>query len=212
MCFHSKQSKSAQEVENRFNATIDNPLKFKQQNHINGFDYPETPIIVDSRPNIITHYHWGLIPSWAKDEEIKKYTLNAKIETVDEKTSFRNSINKRCLVISNGFYEWKWLDSKGKIKNKYEIGLPNEELFSFAGLYSEWVDTTTGEIKHTYTILTTEANPLMAEIHNTKKRMPIVLKREDENKWLEHYPINEFSFPYSVDLVAKNLDTPITLF
>ena len=78
MCFHSKQSKSAQEVENRFNATIDNPLKFKQQNQINGFDYPETPIIVDERPNIITHYHWGLIPSWAKDEEIKKYTLKSK--------------------------------------------------------------------------------------------------------------------------------------
>ena len=212
MCFHSKQSESAQEVENRYNATIDDLMEFKQQNHINGFDYPKTPIITDEKPNIITHYNWGMIPSWAKDNEIRKYTLNAKIETVNEKPSFKNSVNKRCLVISNGFYEWKWLDSKGKIKNKYEIGLPNEELFSFAGLYSEWVDTTTGEIKQTYTILTTEANPLMAEIHNTKKRMPVVLKKEDEVKWLEHCPIDEFAFPYSVDLIAKNLDSPITLF
>jgi putative SOS response-associated peptidase YedK len=69
-------------------------------------------------------------------------------------------------------------------------------------LYSQWVDKTTGEIKNTYTILTTEANPLMAEIHNIKKRMPIVLKREDETKWLEHEPIQDFAFPYSVDLIA----------
>lgn len=75
---------------------------------------------------IITHYIWGLIPAWAKDEEIQKYTLNAKIETVNEKPSFKNSVNKRCLVITNGYFEWQWLDPKGKNKQKYEIGLRNE--------------------------------------------------------------------------------------
>ncbi len=206
MCFHSKQSKEATAVENRFNAKIDNIAMFKPQESINGFDYPLTPIITDENPKIITHYNWGLIPSWSKDDEIKKFTLNARMETVDEKPSFRSSVNKRCLVIANGFYEWQWLDSKGKNKNKFEIGIGNDDLFAFAGLYSEWTDTITGEIKNTYTIVTTEANPLMAEVHNIKKRMPIILKQEDEIKWLEHQPIQEFAFPYEVNLVAKNLN------
>jgi len=127
------------------------------------FEFPATPVIIDEKPQIITHYHWGLIPTWAKDLAIQKYTLNAKIETVTEKPSFKNSVNKRCLVIADGFFEWQWLDPKGKKKQQYEIGLPNQELFAFAGLYSQWVDKSTGEIKNTYTILTTEANPLMAD-------------------------------------------------
>lgn len=212
MCFHSKQSKSATEVQNRFKAVIDNPIEFKAQNHINGFDFPKTPVILDEKPDIITHLNWGLIPSWSKDEEIRKYTLNAKIETLEEKPSFKNSINKRCLVIANGFYEWQWLDTKGKNKVKYEIGVENEELFTFAGLYSEWVNNITGEIRKTYSIVTTEANPLMAEIHNIKKRMPVILKPEDEQKWLEHSSVDNFKFPYEVKLVAKKESDLYVLF
>ena len=65
-CFHSKQTKLALEVEGRFKATIDNPVDFIPQNHINGFDYPKTPVIIDEKPNIITHYNWGLIPSFGE--------------------------------------------------------------------------------------------------------------------------------------------------
>ena len=203
MCFHTKQSKSATELQNRFKATLDNPLEFHPQHYINGFDFPETPVIIDEKPQIITHYNWGLIPSWAKDEEIQKYTLNAKIETVYEKPSFRNSVDKRCLVIANGYFEWQWLDPKGNKKQKYELCLPNEELFAFAGLYSHWVNKNTGELKNTYTILTTEASPLLAEIHNQNKRLPVVLKPEDESKWLQHEPIEHFAYPYNVDLIAN---------
>ena len=202
MCFHTKLTSSAAEVESRFHAKIDQPTLFHSQNNINGFNFPETPVITDEKTTIITHYHWGLIPAWAKDTSIQKYTLNAKIETVHEKPSFKNSVNKRCLVIVNGYYEWQWLDPKGKAKQKYELCLPNEELFAFAGLYSHWVDKTTGELKNTYTLLTTEASPLLATIHNHSKRMPVVLKREDETRWLEHAPIEEFGYPYTVDLVA----------
>lgn len=205
MCFHSKQTKSAQEVEKRFNAKIEKVELFKSQGEINGFNFSKNPIITDEKPTIIQHYNWGLIPNWAKDEDIKKMTLNAKIETLNEKPSFKNSINKRCLVIANGFYEWQWLDSKGKNKIKYEIGIGNDDLFAFAGLYSQWVNTNTGEIKDTYTIVTTQANELMSEIHNIKKRMPIILRPEDENKWLKHYPINEFAFPYEVKLTATKI-------
>ena len=205
MCFHSKQTKLALEVENRFNAKIDNITKFKPHENINGFEHPLTPVIIDKKPEIITHYNWGLIPSWSKDDQIKKLTLNARIETINEKPSFKYSVNKRCLVIVNGFYEWQWLDTKGKNKIKYEIGVGNEELFAFAGLYSQWIETNTGIVKNTFTIVTTEANKLMAEIHNHKKRMPIILRKEDESKWLEHQPIQDFAFPYETHLVAKQI-------
>jgi putative SOS response-associated peptidase YedK len=106
MCYHTKQSKLALEVQIRFNATIDNLVEFKPSDYINAFEYPKTPIIIDEKPKVITHYNWGLIPAWAKDDEIKKYTLNAKIETVHEKPSFKHSVDKRCLVIADGYYEW----------------------------------------------------------------------------------------------------------
>lgn len=205
MCFHTEQTKLGIELEKRFKATLDNPIEFRPQNHINGFEFPQTPVIIDEAPQIITHYTWGLIPAWAKDEEIQKYTLNAKIETVSEKLSFKNSVNKRCLVIANGYFEWQWLDPKGTKKQKYELCLPNDELFAFAGLYSHWVDKNTGEIKNTYTLLTTEASLLLAEIHNNKKRMPVVLKHEDETKWLQHEPIEHFAYPYNVDLIANKI-------
>lgn len=206
MCFHSKQTKLALEVENRFNAKIEKQELFQPNNEINGFNFALHPVITDEKPTLIQHYNWGLIPSWSKDEDIKKMTLNARIETVDEKPSFRNSVTKRCLVIANGFYEWQWQDSKGKSKIKYEIGIGDEALFAFAGLYSQWVNQSTGEIKDTYTIVTTQANELMAEIHNTKMRMPIILKPEDEMKWLSHEPIQSFALPYQVPLVARRLD------
>jgi putative SOS response-associated peptidase YedK len=212
MCFHSKQTKLALEVENRFKAEIKDIQNFKPSANINGFNFPKTPVIIDNKPNEIIHYNWGLIPTWSKDEDIRKMTLNAKIETVDEKPSFRNSVNKSCLVIANGFYEWQWLDSKGKNKNKFEIGIGNDELFAFAGIYSEWVDKTTGEIRNTYAILTTEANPLMAEIHNTKKRMPVILKQEDESNWLKKESISNFAYPYQHNLIAINKTETPTLF
>jgi putative SOS response-associated peptidase YedK len=205
MCYHTKQTKVAQEVEKRFKAQFQNIGLFEPQQSINAFDFPLVPIIVDQTPKMISHYNWGLIPSWAKETAIQKYNLNARIETVIEKPSFANSVNKRCLVIANGYFEWQWLDPKGKMKQKYEIGLPDEELFAFAGLYSQWINPTTAEVKNTFTIVTTEANPFLSEIHTTKKRMPIILKKEDETKWLQHEPILNFAHPYSIDLIAKKI-------
>lgn len=183
MCFHSKQSKSAQELKNRFKVNFENEMIYDPAIY-NGFQFPKTPVITNTQPENIQLYQWGLIPFWAKDDSIKKNTLNARIETIKEKPSFRNVVNNRCLVIADGFYEWQWLDEKGKQKQKYELHLPNNEIFAFAGLWSEWIDRETGEIINTYTILTMEANALMRKIHNTKKRMPIILSPENETKWL----------------------------
>ena len=116
MCFFTQQSKDATTVEKRFNAEVVNKQLFTPKQRIIGFEFPNTPVITNKNPEIITHYHWGLIPHWAKDDTIKKYTLNAKIETLTEKPSFRNVVNNRCLIITDGFYEWQWLDPKGKKK------------------------------------------------------------------------------------------------
>lgn len=212
MCFHTIQTKLALQIEKRFKAKIKNKQEFAPNEHINGFSFPKTPIITNENPELIEHYHWGLIPHWAKDDQIKKLTLNAKIETLEEKPSFKGVVTNRCLIIANGFYEWQWLDSKGKEKVKYEIGIGDRELFAFAGLYSHWTDTHTGEIINSYTIVTTEANPLMAEIHNIKKRMPVILKPEDESKWLQNENYHNFAFPYQVNLTANKLSDNLTLF
>ena len=184
MCFYSQISKTAQELKHRFNVRFDDEFDYITSN-FNGFSFPKTPVIADVSNDNIELYNWGLIPHWAKDNTIRRNTLNAKIETINEKPSFRNSVNKRCLVISDVFFEWQWLDEKGKNKQKYFISLPNNEIFAFAGLWSEWTDKSTGEILKTYTILTIETNKLMAEIHNSKKRMPIILDKEIEFDWLK---------------------------
>lgn len=183
MCFHSKQSKSAQELQNRFNAKFENEALFQPMIY-NGFNFPKTPVITNKKSDTIQFFNWGLIPIWAKEDSIKKITLNCKIETAHEKPSFRNVINNRCLVLADGFYEWQWLDEKGKQKQKYELTLPDNETFAFAGLYSEWLDKSTGELRNTYTILTTEANELMTKIHNTKKRMPVIVAKDNEQNWV----------------------------
>jgi len=183
MCFHSKQSKSAQELEHRFKAKFANKGGYEPSIY-NAFQHPQTPVITNKEPDKIQLFNWGLIPHWAQDDSIRKNTLNARIETIHEKPSFRNVVNNKCLILADGFYEWQWLDDKGKSKQKYLLSLPNNELFAFAGLWSEWVDKSTGELIRTYTILTTEANELMSKIHNTKKRMPVILSPENEAEWL----------------------------
>ena len=195
MCFFSRQTKKAVELENRFNAKVLSPESFKPRARFNGFEYPKTPVILHKDLAIIQPLQWGLIPHWAKDDSIKKYTLNARIETLKEKPSFRNTVNNRCLVIADGYYEWQWLDSKGKKKQPYLITLPNNEAFAFAGLWSEWVDKSSGEIINSYTIVTTEANKQMSEIHNSKKRMPVVLNKENEKDWLNQMAVEEFVRP-----------------
>ena len=93
------------------------------------------------------------------------------------------------------------MDPKGKEKQQYLITLPNEEPFAFGGIYSEWTDKNTGELLNTYSIVTTEANELMAEIHNNKKRMPVILTPETEKFWLAGNEIMSFAKP-EVELKA----------
>jgi len=202
MCFHTKQSKAAIELEKRYNAKVEEKNLFLENAVYNGFTYPKCPVITNENEALIKHYQWGLIPFWAKDDSIKAYTLNAKIETIKEKPSFKVCVKNRCLVIVDGFYEWQWLDPKGKKKQKYFISFPQEQLFSLAGIWSEWVDKSSGEIIKSYSIVTTEANELMAEIHNNKKRMPVVLNAEQEKNWLSGEEMDNFK-KFEIELKAS---------
>ena len=211
MCFHSQQQKSPQEIAKRFNLGIEN-VPQNVTGIFNGFDFPKTPIITGSETNKVQLFNWGLIPNWSIDEDIRKFTLNAKIETLAQKPSFKNVINNRCLILSTGFFEWQWRDSKGKNKRKYLITRPEESLFTFAGLWSEWVNPETGEVKKTYSIITTEANELMSEIHNSKKRMPVIVPKNREFDWLNAIPIPEVMRDFNNDLKAEDVSGEMRLF
>jgi putative SOS response-associated peptidase YedK len=204
MCFHYKQSKDAQTLQNRFNIKRVPAGGIKPMVY-SGFQYPVAPVITHNNKESIQLYNWGLIPEWSKDKGIRQYTLNARIETLHEKPAFKNVVNKRCLILADGFTEWQWQDSKGKNKKKFEIVRPHNEVFAFAGLWSEWVDKQTGELINTYTLVTTEANPLMAEIHNSKKRMPVILTPQNETEWLAGTNEKEFA-ECNVELVATPED------
>lgn len=151
---------------------------------VSGFSHPALPIIKEDG---LFLYSWGLIPSWVKDSktanDLRTKTLNAVGETVFEKPSFRKSIaNRRCMFPISGFYEWR--EFKG-VKYPYFIQLAETDYFSLGSLYDTWINPQTGEIKNTFSIITTPANPLMEKIHNVKKRMPFIIQPEDEMKWLD---------------------------
>jgi putative SOS response-associated peptidase YedK len=123
---------------------------------------------------------WGLIPSWAKDVSIGSKMINAMCETAGDKSAFREAMRKRrCLVPTDGFYEWQKLGRKEK--QPYNIGMENDALFAFAGLWERWPDPA-GTPLHSFTILTTDSNPLVSGIHD---RMPVILKPEDYDLWLD---------------------------
>ena len=133
-------------------------------------------------PVILNHqlsmFRWGLIPYWAKDPSTGHKMINARAETIDEKPSFKHSLQrKRCLIVADGFYEWK---KEGPTKRPHRITLKNKELFGFAGLWDTW-KSPDGDI-NSCTIITTTPNELMAGIHN---RMPVILSRDAECAWLD---------------------------
>ncbi|GAB1308414.1 SOS response-associated peptidase [Urechidicola sp. KH5] len=203
MCYQTRLQKKKEEIKSRFQADLDDLMSIEDFQLNKAFEFPKTPIITNQNEEKIELAQWGLIPEWAQDDSIKNYTLNARIETLSEKPSFKNVIQNRCLIIADGFYEWQHLSKSNK--QKFEITLSQEKLFAFAGLFSEWFDFD-GQLKRTYTIITTQANDLMSEIHNTKQRMPVILKPQDEKYWLQGEDYKKYAFPYQEELIAHPID------
>jgi len=122
---------------------------------------------------------WGLVPSWSKGPDSRFSMINARAETVDSKPAYRNAFrHRRCLIPTEGFYEWK---TQGREKTPYLIRRSDGEPFGMAGLWEAWRagDGTTLE---SCTVIVTDANPLVRELHD---RMPVILAHEDYEAWLD---------------------------
>lgn len=170
------------------------------------------PVVVRNSPNHFELMKWGLIPFWSKEPKAGYSTINARAEGIADKPAYRKPIrSQRCLIPADGFYEWQ---KTGTTKQPYFIHLKDEELFGFAGLYDIYRDKEGNELK-TFTIITTEANELMAPIHN---RMPVILRPEDEDLWLDPgvtdpQQVLDLLRPYSVKEmeaypVSKQVNSP----
>ena len=155
-------------------------------------------------------FHWGLIPSWAKDPQIGNRMINARAETVDEKPSFRSAFKaRRCLILADGFYEWQKADNG---KQPFYIHMKDGSPFAFAGLWETWKN---GEELRSCAIITTDANDLMNEIHH---RMPVVLHPENYGVWLdpdfdEKDPLKDFLKPFPSEemeayMVSRRVNKP----
>ncbi len=154
------------------------PKKFSPRYNI----APSQPIAVipNDGQNKLDFFIWGLIPSWAKDPKIGNRMINARGETLGEKPSFRSAYKRhRCLILSDGFYEWIKVPGE-KSKTPHYIQLKSKEIFAFAGLWETWWSDDGSEVK-TATIITTEPNPLISKLHH---RMPVILPRESHQLWL----------------------------
>lgn len=183
MCYSNSNTSQLQAFKDKYKREIKTPEFYQPSFFSSGFTFPTWPIITLNEQ--VQFYHWGLLPHWMRDQDPKKFalnTLNAKAETLLEKPSFKHLVEtNRCLIPSTGFFEYQTI---GKEKRAFFIHAQTQPIFSFAGLYDTWVDPKTGASSCTFTMITCAANELMAEIHNDKKRMPVILTEKDEQAWL----------------------------
>lgn len=193
MCFTVSAKGSVKELNERYNAINETPELHQQYYKLSGFnpvarpikDFPKLPVLTASENKIFNYMQWGLIPwdaSLGRVKDFIKYNLNAKATTVLKKQLGDPLFaSKRCIVPITGFFESRHCNT---VKYPYLIGLKNEPIFSVAGIYDIWKDPESGINIKSFSILTTEANPLMAKIHNSKLRMPVILPREKELLWI----------------------------
>jgi len=146
------------------------------------------PVIVRRERIEAVMMAWGLVPCWTKDRDGAHPIINARAETISQKPSFRHLLERnRCLIPATGFFEWR---KDQKRKTPFYIRMQDRGLFAFAGLYDIWHDPA-GNNGATCTIITTGPNELVAPIHN---RMPAILARNDETRWLSGEPLTPFDF------------------
>lgn len=201
MCGRFARYDDEKDLVERFNFT--NPSGILFEKRFNIAPTQTVPAIVLENDNrVIKLMRWGLVPFWAKDPTIGNRLINARAETITEKASFKTPLKKkRCLVPASGFYEWK-KDERIKTKIPIYFRLRNEEPFAFAGIWDDWKKPE-GDRLITFTIITTMANELMKPIHD---RMPVILHRNDESKWLDPELIDldklvTLLIPYPSDLM-----------
>ncbi len=160
----------------------------------------DVPVIVSESTNRAVIMRWGLVPFWAKHPKIGSRLINARAETIAKSPAFRASFkSRRCLVPATGFYEWK---AGKRRKEPYYCHLKDDSFFAFAGLYDRWKAPDGSHIM-TFTLVTTEPNSLVSRLHN---RMPVILRREHEQAWISHLPLDtaelrEMAEPYPANMM-----------
>ncbi len=195
MCGRFQLSVKGKEISERFNTEVFDEI------HKPSFNCAPTqilPVITDVNPHKISFLQWGLVPSWTMDPSNSGKNFNSRAESIIEKPSFREAFKRqRCLIPANGFYEWK----AGAIKQPYRFYLKKEEIFAMAGIWDTW-QSADGSRLQSFSIITTQANSLMAPIH---QRMPLILPKEIETKWLyttDYKQLIEYLKPYTAEEMA----------
>jgi putative SOS response-associated peptidase YedK len=141
---------------------------------------PASVVVERDDRRALTTYRWGLIPHWATDPAVGSRHINARAETLASSHAFRDSFaRRRCVVPADGFYEWRRGNGRPQ---PYFIRRADDALLGLAGLWSGWRDPATGEVRRTFTIVTTQANEAVAPLHD---RMPVVLPRDAWAIWLQ---------------------------
>lgn len=196
MCGRYSISTPASKLAERFK--IDVPEGYTQ--HYNASPTKILPVITNEHPQGLSFFYWGVVPAFAKNRSVSSKLFNVKAETILEKTSSLKALQaRRCLVPADGFYDWKNLTKKRKIPYRFVVKQP--EIFSFAGLWEEYEDEEEGMV-HTFSIITTAPNRLTGEMNNI---MPVILKQENEKKWLSNGLAEEeyikMLTPFSADLM-----------
>ncbi len=142
-------------------------------------DAPVVRIDDDARASAMLR--WGLVPSWSKHARLGSRMINARVETLLEKPTYKAAFKqRRCLVPTNGFYEWQAIPGQ-RHKQPVRIAYQDDRPFAFAGLWEHWEGD--GEVLETFTILTTMPNELVDPIHD---RMPVILPADAHERWLDH--------------------------
>lgn len=204
MCYHVA-TPSKKELKDSFHNKIVE-YDYDPVYHVSGFTRPFLPVTLNSDADSIIAARWKLLPFWVKsEEEAVKYanTLNAEGESIFEKASYKSAITKnRGLLYVNGFYEPHKVTGVKETENYY-IYAPAKEIFTLGVVFTNWTDQATGEQYPTFSIITTAANPLLEEIHNEKKRMPLIIGEADRDAWLfadGRTEIEQLIKPYSGEL------------
>lgn len=161
---------------------VSSPEKLSRESLRESYNVAPTTYIpaITSREGAVTlsTFSWGLVPSWSKDPAIGTRMINARVETLTEKPSYRSAIKSRhCIIPANGWYEWQQVGSK---KIPHYFSSPKHELLSFAGIYEKWTAPDGFELWST-TIITTDARDDIADIHD---RMPLLINPNQRDAWL----------------------------
>ena len=210
MCYSNSSTSTNVDLSKRYKKSIQS-IPEQTIFYASGFTFPTWRVI--SKHENVQLMKWGLIPNWFNGNDtrvIARSTLNARTESIHEKASFKSLVKSgRCIIPSTGFFEWKH-ENRNKIP--YFIFPSNDTVFSMAGLFDTWENPLTKEINTTFSILTCEANSFMAEIHNAKKRMPLILPKKQEGNWLQDEgEIQDYLKDLNHELDAHPVDTRILL-